>query len=350
MRNRIGLFMFALSVTLLLLPTPADAGSYRVGYMDQNNYVFNSNGRWERGGHEYYRTAYEAPGYWKCGAYYPGSVSYSYELYIAPTYVAPPVVPAYTEGSWKQDLLKYARQKQDFQEYLEAVKLLGLAQPQPAYNPYGLHGNYYQQTVTGYGANANTLYQYSQQPQQLLLTREDIILLSQMQNQSGNQALALASNVQAGISSNLRASIDGNVEIARVVAKRDFAIAVLQSLNGPNSITNQGFEFKIGPDKGVNMDSSKATPEAKARIKTLWETSAKTNCASCHSGPKASGGFDVAEFPTMSQENQDVVLSRLLSADDKVRMPRDKEHPELPGKALGNAEMQVWIARSRLKE
>jgi mono/diheme cytochrome c family protein len=266
---------FLVAVVVVLLTAAFSlAGSYRVGYIDTNGYQFGNDGYWHYNGNAYYRYASESPGYWSCGVYYPGSISYSYKQYVPPAVAVVPVVPAYSEGNWKQDLLKYARQRQDYEEYVAAVKLLGLAQPQP------------------YAA------------QQAIYNQADLLQLYQMANQHVLGAQKLASDGQSGFQQLVALDGANRAEIARIVAKRDLAIAILQSLNGPNSIINQGYTITIGSGGGITKDDSKVNPDTKTKNLEAWKALAQAKCATCHTGKDAKGGFDVSTYPSLSQANK----------------------------------------------
>ena len=96
--------------------------------------------------------------------------------------------------------------------------------------------------------------------------------------------------------------------------------AYLQSLKPQDkaTFTQKEFTWKSAEKAGPPIPQKTGTDEVMATILT-------PACASCHTGPKAQGKFEIASYPTMSvAEKAATVWKRILTDDETLRMPRSK--------------------------
>lgn len=333
----------AIAVVIVLVGA-ASALAQSAGSVDINGYVWQG-GYWVKDGYQYTRTLYQNPGYWYNGCYFQGSYHYRYTLYSAPqvAYVAPKV-PTYSDPDWRAQLLNIAaaRDKQEGeirkaafeqQYFTEAVKALGLegnfrwngygTVPPYLSNGYGAmpfaNGLYQMQGHYNFGVNGSTQYGYSSIAN--LYGDTDL-------NQLFLQAAQLTQNAQK-LSGEATSNFQGLVgqegsnraKVAEILAKGQVAREVISALTSSDF---KSFSFKISPVGMIEKDDSKVDAGTKAVLRQQWGDLAAAKCASCHSGNKTEGKFDIGNYLSMSQqEKQDRVWSRLTTDDPTRRMPKD---------------------------
>lgn len=325
--------------------------SVAFGQTDINGYVWDGQ-YWTKDGYQYTRTLYQAPGYWYGGCYYQGTYHYRYTLYSAPV----AKLPSPKDDDWRTQLLKIAaaRDKQEGeirkaafeqQYFTEAVKALGLEGnfrwsgygTLPPYMSNGYQvmpfaGQYQMQGTYNFGVNATTQYGYNSIAQ--LYGETDL-------NQLFLQAAQLTQNAQK-LSGEATANFQGLVgqegsnraKVAEILAKGQIAREVISALSSNDF---KSFSFKISPVGQIEKDDSKVDAGTKAALRQQWGDLAAAKCASCHSGSKTEGKFDLNSYLSMSQqEKQDRVWSRLTTDDPVRRMPKN-------GPKLTSEELRLWF-------
>jgi hypothetical protein len=357
----------ALLIVLCFAIIPAPAGQYHIGYVDSNGYTFGSDGYWYSSGVAYTRTRVEQPGYYTrsgCGyVYQPGNYSYSYQkVVIQQKVIIQQNIITSADADYRARLLKIAEERQRSENFAKEVHALGL-QGQFVPTPYGLgflpgqqyrlNGEFYQQYGgVPYGANANSLYGYSYQQLAQLYGTNDLSILYQQAAQLALGAQRLSGDATNGFQGLVGQEGQNRARVAEILAKRDLAVAMLQALNTPSA---SGFKFSIEPTGDIRRDDSKMTAEQIKRLEVVRTQSAQ-KCAVCHNAQVKKGGFDVATYATLSDDDKLVVLRRLTTNDDKTRMPRkatpDGKVPENdigPGERLVGEELLSWTIPTKQK-
>lgn len=369
-------FASFLILTIFIFVSEAKAQTYSNGYFDKvdnkifyNNYWFDHHDTGYL--YPYYRTKYQYPGYYYNGCWNPGNYYFTYtRYYVAPTpsYVQPATTtyPTVKDTDWRTQLLKVAEQRDKYNgqiqkealehaQYMEAVKALGLPQPIPSsyvqpgyygsgfgggygYGGYAIQGNYSSYPI--FGTNASTIYGYNSVAALYKDTDINQLYLQAAQLTAGAQKLAGDANTQFGS----LVSQEGNnrARIADILAKGAFIQQVMQTLQAPAPMEVKNLTFSIQPGGKLVKDDSKVTSSDKDKLAQLWGDSASTYCSNCHYGTTKKAGWSIEDYPNMSQDDkQKRVWPRLVTQDEKLRMPRNADGSAAP--ALSNTEIQKWL-------
>lgn len=191
--------LFTASIVLIGLIATIHADD---GYVFRNGYYYYGNEA-----QAYYRSLITVPGYYSYGAYYPGYSYYKYYPYTPSNPVAP--APALDWRSRTLDIAKIqvqynAKREAEILEqknYLEAIKALGLqgighSQGYGTIPPYVVDGHYQSTYLSGYGANASTVYGYNAYAN--ANSNDFLAQLFQMANQQTINSQALTDKAQTG--------------------------------------------------------------------------------------------------------------------------------------------------------
>lgn len=339
------LFLLAFAVILISV-IPANA-EYTNGYVSGEGYTYND-GYWYYNDVPYVRSQYQNPGYWYCGRYYPGAYSY---LYTRIVFKVPPAakekLPDYTEPNFETKLLEIAaardkyegeiRKKQfDHQRYLELVNALGLQGnfrwngygSTPPYNQIQQQGSSMPYAVDGYSksaVNANTAYGYSYNTIAQLYGDTNLNQLYQQASQLTANAQRLAGDGNTNFQALVGEEGKNRARVAEILARGQMAHQILTALQGPGTVETKGFSFKFSSNGGVERVDDTVQPDVKADLLKKWQILATNKCASCHSGDKKKGGFDITTYSTMSMQDKQKVWTLLTTPDDTKVMPRPKE-------------------------
>lgn len=393
------LILAAVLVLLAVLPSPAAAtGYYRNvdGYYVYHGYP----GYYWSGNNAYVAQYYTVPGYYSYGYYYPPVQRYRYVF----AYTYYPQATTYNTassvtygGDWKNRVLALAQKRDEAEAkmragvldqmyFIQTLEKMGL-QGNFGWQNYGQFPSLYGQTTgyahTSYGAyppvpQGNTQYGYSgrtyNQTSQLY---GDLNV-----NQLYQSMFQMAANVQKA-STQVTSEVGGLVgqagenhaKVAAVLAKTaeykakaDGAVAILKGLEGSSSKTTTNITtFKVvpGPDgpelkpdpppppmppapdqkppdvQPAKVDA-KAADAGQAQGRAVWLAGAKQDCGACHGGGKKEGGFAIEEYPAMTLEQKVSVINRLITHDEKKRMPRTANGGV--GERVGIEKLKQWLS------
>lgn len=280
-----------------------------------------------------------------CRTYYqPDVYGWVYSGYTAPaaqTYVAPKA-PAYTPD-WKVAFPKYLEKRDDHAAYLAALSAVG-AQGQVSnfqslgYSQYGGGLNTLGSFNAGnYGVQGNSIYGYStttSYANQLPAapTAVDLMGLYLQASQHVNGARSVFSEGNAGFQALVQqqAQLQGTM-VARereLAAKTAAVERVMRMLVADPSTTTTTVYKGSGatlntippPNPMPNADGQLRTGQDRATAFLL--RTGMPLCGKCHSGKDAQGKFDITTFPSMTDDQKEVVFKRLTSRDPKIVMPR----------------------------
>lgn len=354
MKNITVLLLFTALATLLVLSTPIPAADYYDGYVTPAGFTWHAgDGYWWKGGTAYTRQLVTKPGYYYCGYYYTGK---QYWEYSAASYTPPATTIAYTKD-WKSQALKVAAQRDDHNAYLQTLKVLGMGAPpdqgplppgggrllRGAYGnyPYALSGKGNSLQLSTYGASGNTLYGYTLNSVKDFYGTTDLNTLYQQAARLTQNAQSLAGQGNADFSDLVRQAGTNQARVAEILAQAAAAERALNAARGPAvSVQNQrSFTFEarpvapplpatptppapVGPLVPA-PGSAPVMPRAGAPQAAL-QVLMQSRCATCHSGTKLEGGFDVASWPKLDANARGKVIALLTTTDVSKRMPKGK--------------------------
>lgn len=320
-------------VTLLVCIPSAPAAEV----VNSEGYVF-SEGYFVKNGVTYTRVdnwLWVAPCY-MCGRYQAG-----YWEFKGYTYT-PVSLPVASDPEWRTKLLGIAAARdkaegrlrqfaQDQNHFLEAVNALGLS-GNFRYEAYGrnpvyptAHGNL---QLSHAGVNGNTIYGYSYSKVADAYGQTDLNQLYQQSSRLTLNAQTLAGTANSEFAGLVQQAGGNAARIAEIFAKGEAGRKVIDGINSPGSRV----ETKIN---GTAVSPNVVGPptEDQAQGLSFLRLSGPATCVACHSGNKLEGGFDIAKLPGMSATDiVNKVLPRLVSSDDKLRMPRGL--PALTGEQI----------------
>jgi mono/diheme cytochrome c family protein len=278
----------------------------------------------------YTRTLVTTPGYYQGRCYYPGSSYYSYSVYVAP-YAAPIKAPSYTPY-WKEEIVKYAAQRDDHATYLLALKALGvqgqLYQFQQGYG-YGYQNSY--------GVNASTPYGYSYQTIAALYGDTNMNQLYQQSAQLTAGAQSLASDANSGFQQIVAQTGANQARVAEILAKGQAGAQVLKALS-PNTLQQTTTVFGSTPGNGGQKPPAGDTDKEQKFL--AFQQLVSDRCASCHTGESKKGGFDISGYLGFSAGQKERVISTLTTNDPNRAMPRSPNGGV--GQRLTEAEINLF--------
>lgn len=279
------------------------------------------NGYYYRGGYGYSR--WYQPGYYSYGYYYQPYYYYQYEPYApayTPTAPAAPAAPAYS-SDWKNEVLKYARTKDDTDAFMKALDAMGY-RPKPAAAP-GAAGYY---AAPAQGATViGTPVGYSMKTIQETYGGLDL-------NQGFSSAARLVQNAQALSGDGLKdltgvLSQAGNnatrvaAALAEGAARSRIAESTRLAPSSRTATTTAGVAVVTAPAQ-ASATAGTAKVVDKALSDDFMKRLAVPKCASCHSGATLKGGFDVTKYPQLTVEQTAIVIRYITSKDPKKRCPK----------------------------
>lgn len=319
---------FIAILTLLFLAH--DAGAQYLG----------SDGYWYFDGYSqpYTRTLVQRPGYYSRGCYYPGSSYYSYSLYYPPAPVAQVIKPPVYSSTWKEEVVRYASQRDDHATYLLALKALGIQGQQ-----YPFQQGYVSSTT--YGANASTPYGYTYSSIAQLYGDTNVNQLFQQSAQLTEGAQRLAGDANNGFQQLLGQEGTNRAKVAEILAKGEAGARVLIALS-PSTVaqTKTVFGTQAAAGVGVNPAGPNPAPAATEKEKKFqaFEHLVATRCASCHAGENKKGNFNITGFLGFTPEQKALVLDVITTADPARAMPRTPQGGV--GVRLTPAEVELFRA------
>lgn len=266
------------------------------------------------------------------------------------------VVLDYRDENWRDLLAKYAvKQKesqQDHEQFIEALKTLGLGDGQPQ----NVYGNSY---PNAFAPQGTTVYGYESglnNPQQNLgystvadvYNKYDIAL-------GMNQAARLAENAQnlSGQSTTqfvqlLEQIRQGNTDVAQTMALsqavREFLTGVSEVQNGQK--VRVRVENKVGTGQPSNPPEFRPAPERQNAYTVGNERAflamVQSKCVSCHSADDKKGGLDMTKFSAFSADKKRQIFNRIVEPNPDLRMPKTSSGP---GKPLNAEEILLFASQ-----
>ena len=306
--------IFVLSLVLVCIPSTVSADSV----VNSDGYVY-SDGFYVKDGVTYTRTDnwQWVPPCYVCYKYQAG-----YWKFLGYTYT-PVQLPTAKDPEWRTKLLGIAAARDkaearlrtaaiEQQHFLEAVNALGFQGNfrLEAYgrNPVGPTG-YGNLQLSNAGVNGNTIYGYTYASVADAYGNTDLNALYQQSSRLTQNAQTLAGQANSEFSQLVSQAGSNAARVAEILAKGQAGRLVIDGINSP------GVRVKT---KG----SGTVTVPTEAN-KEFLKLSGPATCVACHSGNKLEGGFDVSKITTMTaDEIVGKVLPRLVSADEKKRMPK----------------------------
>jgi hypothetical protein len=327
--------LFAAIVLVLAFATAASAWYRHSDGYYYNSYAYNA---------QPYTQGQYHPGYWSCGVYYYGY--YDYVPYYAPT-------TTYTAPDFDTQLLAIAKLKVTEDAKVAKLAAVGVVLTKDefrAFNaqvgqvgPYGPYSANYYRTVTpvsAYTVNAQA---------SIFGDAFNLRELGLLEAQSVERADNFASKRHSLFSSNITLATSGAVEVAKIQAKGQAAVAFLNALNNPGVVTTTGITYSGSIGQYPQINTSGATVATKQDILKAWVAAARAdNCTACHLGSSPAGGFNLDDYPAMSQaEREKRVYPRIdPSAADNFRMPRKQATANdvkgVPGTPMTPQNLQLW--------
>jgi len=305
-------------------------------------------GSWWKDGLPYGRTQESrGGGYYRdyYGHVYYSSPNYYYRYFRVPLVVktVTPKPPAYGPD-WQVKMLEYARSRDDYQAYLDALKALGLQGQR-----YGFQEGY-ASSYAAPAAQGSSQYGYSYHQIQTAYGDLNLTALYQQQGRLVQGAQQLADRGLRDHTDLVAQAGDNQARVAEILAKAQAARAVLEGVNPQPRVRTEtsirGSEVRPGAAKGREGPAPESDKE-EAAIKDatqFLEQVGVPRCGACHAGANPKGNFDILKYPQMSAEQKAKVWARLLHSDPDKRMPR-KGTPEdsKPGEPLTAAELKMFL-------
>jgi hypothetical protein len=326
--------------------------------------------------------SYSYPSYYYPTYSYPTYYSYSTPTYTAPTYTSQNVT--YKTVDWRAKLLEIAgdRDRAEYQivkgaleqrYFMDATAALGFNRPgvghgylagyygiggytPPTYGVStsypGAYGSAYTHSTLNlgqFGANASTIYGNTLQS---LFQQPDLNILFQQAARLAQGAQTLSGQATTDFQSSISQMGNNQSKVAEILAKGQAAAAAFQGLQ-PSGQYSQSTkvdldsrpkipDWKGAPDisGGTGGPSSLNNPGGSGlpslqELAGAWKQSAEQHCAGCHGTKVQEGKFNVWNVTKMDLSQRLVVLSRIHSHDEKMRMPKGKA-------PLGEQELKMW--------
>lgn len=336
---------------LLFIPRGDEARAqyfqgYVANYAVPINY-FDGNFHWHNSGPDEAGRQYPAGNYaWLKGNWYLQGSGYVYKATVAEALAAKPV--DYTPG-WQKKLLDIAAQRDktesklrlqamDYNAFQQSLKALGL-EGNFRWNGYGQAINYgtgfahsYGQgsvNLGSYGGNGNTLYGYSYSTIKDVYGDTNLNTLYQQAARLTQNAQTLAGQATTDFTDLVGKEGENRARVAEILAQAQAASQALQAAKpqARERTETRVFSFRTEADgnggvKVVPIEGGGEQPIAQPRDAAVFQTLIKTKCASCHSGDKKEGGFDIATYGGLDALKKTKVWNRLLTPDQDKRMPK----------------------------
>jgi hypothetical protein len=284
---------------------------------------------------------YHAAGTYQ-GVYYPaGNYAWQNNTWVGQgAALATPVAPA----DWKTTLLKVASKRDEFIAYQNALRELGLPQPQQPpgnFQPppgvqgatpggYGVNKN---ANLGTYGANASTLYGYTYSSVKDLYGDANLNTLFAQAERLATNAQALGGQATQQFQQTVQQEGGNRARVAEALARGQAAATALRAAQGSETHQSQTTtRYGTGIDQQAPPEPQSQRQGATApsgQMDPAWIKLATEKCLDCHGEKKMESKFDVRKYGTMSlAERAKRVWPRINpeAADDK-RMPKD--HPPL---------------------
>lgn len=354
--------VFGLLLAVPEVQSVARADGYQNGYVDSYGYTWRD-GYWWKNGLAYRRETYKQWDGCRC-------------WYWAYRYIAVPVVQqanggyetlnANTEG-WRDKLLDWAMKRDSYQssakrsalehnEFLEALRALGLDQQQAMYDPryasapspYSM-GYQQQQGYVPNAAQGDSAYGYNggysyQKLTEAWGTPSNIDAWMQSYSRGVDKVNDAGREGLQGMQQAIMYESEGRAKVAEYLAKA----ALLKAAETPSTTTRE--ELRVYGDlQGQKAAPLRVDPQAVQKLAESLPELLATKCASCHGGAKISGkselfptGFDVAKLETYSVQQRRRMINVCLTGE----MPQGKPPLGVDELSLMYADLHEAMKRS----
>ncbi len=318
---------FLLIVSCLLLD---------VALLFGNEYTF-SNGYYWKGGQAYTRSVVRVLDAHNCWVN-----TYQYTPYVAPTTTTNVTNITHETPNWRTKLLEIAEYREksqakikqaalEHQEYLQALKALGLNGHGPGYTTTTTVDAYgYSQVPTAQGA---TVYGYNEIAD--VYARTDLgeiynnaLRLAEQSNKYGADATNGAYRLVDQLGDRASGLLSQQMAIAEIQAKTNGAKALVDSLKAESRLhiekRTEGPPVPNPPAPGespvLDEPAAKATGDVYDKLTAL----VNTKCVSCHGGKTTQAGLNLTDLGKLEQKQVDAIFSRITSQDSEKVMPPNK--------------------------
>jgi mono/diheme cytochrome c family protein len=334
-------WLVTLALKLILLLASAASAS---------DYTF-SNGYWWKDGQAFTRSlvqTYDARG---CIVN-----SYKYSLYSAP---APSVLNVTHETpNWRAKLLEIAEYREkseaklrasaiEHQEYMDALKALGLK---------GSHGGYTTTSIDAYGYSQRTapqgatVFGYNEIADvygnvDLGELYQSAIRLAESSNRYGAEATNGTQKLIDNFGDRAQGLLSQQLAIAEINAKTAGVTNAARALGDAIKA-----ESRLHVEKRTVGPQSPPAPPQPSSSPILDEPTAKDSlndlaslvqvkCFSCHGGKTTEAGLNLGDLTKLDEPAVAKILARITSANPEKRMP--------PGKPLSTEELRLFFEASK---
>jgi hypothetical protein len=167
----------------------------------------------------------------------------------------------------------------------------------------------------------------------------DLGLLYNQAARLTEQAQQLAGQAHTDFSSLVQIEGNNRAEVAKIIAQGQAAREALSAVRTESSTQSQQlrtFSFKVSSTQNGEIQVQKMEPDERK-----FDTSSATNvsdllsdkCVSCHNAGNAQGGLNLLD--SISADQQESILSRVVTDDLTKRMPRNADGSVSPRLSVG---------------
>ena len=296
---------------LFCCPVKAEASFYEGQHY--KGYVFRG-GLFHRGQyqytHEYIKKSYcDHCGYTQ---YYYEDKFYPYD----PPVKAPPI--AYTPA-WRDEYVKYLRDKAEAGEFRAAIQALG-----PTFD-YGVYSGQNNPFLNAYGTAGATSYAYIK-TKEYETSGVNLDLAFQRANQLADKLITTTGGITGDMLGLVGAEASARNENTKNLIVRDIVFAMMQ---GKPTVKINEKEFRLERDeKGGLLKIEPLDPPMTIAANAITAHDVlKNHCAGCHSGDAAKkNNFDISGWAKLELKAQKKIIRErlLVDEDDPKHMPKGK--------------------------
>jgi mono/diheme cytochrome c family protein len=322
------------------------------GILQASEYTF-SNGWWWKDGHAFSRSAVQTLDARGCLV-----TSYRYAPYVAPAAAVTPET-----ADWRSKLLEIAEAQKrseaklrqsaiEHQEYMEALKALGLNGSQTGYTTtQSLDAYGYSQRTAPQGA---TVFGYNEIADvygnvDLGELYQSAIRLAEGSNRYGSEATNGAMKLVDQFGDRAQGLLSQQLAIAEINAKTagvtNAARALGDAIKAESRLHIEKRTEGPGPPKPTPHHGGSPIldePNAKAAANESYDNLTalvNSKCVSCHGGKTNEAGLNLTDLGKLDDSAVAKILARVTSANSEKRMP--------PGKPLETEELRLFFEASK---
>jgi hypothetical protein len=310
----------ALLLCLVFLSGNASGNGYYDGYYE-DGYTYHGS-YWWRNGKAYTRTKYYTGQYeYSYGNRYRIYL-YRYDLvyqdYVPPSYQSAIPLPKYGPG-WKEQALKYAESRDDYQAYLDTLARLGIQGQTYSFQ----RGTYYgaSPALSYAGSQGSTQYGYSYQALKEAYGETSINALYQQAARLTQGSQDLGGRATADFMALVNAAGEDKARIAEILANAEAMRKVMEGLRPQARVKESTTVTGSSADRPMERTDDGQVRRGGMSDAEFVDKILAPRCAACHSGKDPSGKLDLGGYLKFTPEQKDVVISRIYDPDPKRRMP-----------------------------